>query len=373
MSLLSENNMFFWLLYPLREEVSFFRLFGYVTFRSILATLTSLLITYYIGPRFIAYFRKLKYGESIRDDGPSSHKQKAGTPTMGGALLLFSLSLSLVLWGNFSNHYFTALWVSTLLFGALGFADDYIKSIKKDKNGVRPKTKLFFQFLFSASFALVVYCFPYTPAADPNIQHALYIPFVKDPLFYMGMFAVPFWSIYITGFSNAVNLTDGLDGLASGISAIVIASLAVFAYVSGVSGLASYLLLPFIPEVNEIAVFLSALLGATIGFLWYNSHPAEIFMGDTGSLSLGAAIAMSAVLIKREILLFILGGIFVLEIVSVILQVGYFKMTHKRIFRMAPLHHHFELAGWHENKVVTRFWIIGIFLALLAFSTFKIV
>lgn len=364
--------MFFWLLYPLREFVSFFRLFGYVTFRAVLAAITSLLITYYVGPRLIRYFRKLKYGESIRDDGPSSHQHKAGTPTMGGALILFSMSFSLLLWGNLSNHYFILLWFSTLLFGALGFADDYIKSIKKKKEGVRPRIKLLVQFSISLLFSLLVFYFPYAPSIDKHIHHAFYFPFVKDPLFYMGAFAIPFWTIYISGFSNAVNLTDGLDGLATGISSIVIATLAIFAYITGVLSISEHLLLPFIPEANELAVFLAALLGSTIGFLWYNSHPAEIFMGDTGSLALGAAIAMSAILIKREILLFLLGGVFVLEIVSVILQVGYFKATQKRIFKMAPLHHHFELSNWHENKVVTRFWIIGIFLALLSLSTLKI-
>lgn len=365
--------MFFWLLYPLREQVSFFRLFGYVTFRGVLAAITSLLITYYMGPRLIAYFKRLKYGESIREDGPSSHQAKAGTPTMGGMLILSSFSFSLLLWGNFSNHYFLITWIATLLFGMLGFADDYIKSIKKNKDGVRPRQKLFVQFAIATLFSLVVFYLPYTPKENANIHHAFYFPFLKDPLFYMGIFAIPFWIIYITGFSNAVNLTDGLDGLATGISSIVIAALAVFAYITGVSSISEHLLLPYIPEANEMAVFLAALFGSTIGFLWYNSHPAEIFMGDTGSLALGGAIAMNAILIKREVLLFLLGGVFVLEIVSVILQVAYFKSTKKRIFKMSPLHHHFELSGWHENKVVTRFWIIGIFLALLAFSTLKII
>ena len=363
--------MLYWLLYPLKTDFSFLRIFGYTNFRLVFAALTSLVITYYVGPLFIRYLKKLKYGEEIRDDGPSSHQSKAGTPTMGGLLIIFCTSVSIFLWGNLENHYVLAVWIGTLLLSLLGFLDDYSKTVQKVKNGMRPRTKFFFQTLIALLFSAVVFYYPYS---DGRVDVSdLFIPFIKEPVLNLGIMAIFFWTFVIVGTSNAVNLTDGLDGLATGISAIVLATLAILAYVTGVKGVADYLLVPFIPEANEISVYLAALVGACIGFLWYNSYPAQIFMGDTGSLALGGAIGMSAVLIKRELLLIILGGIFVIEALSVMIQVLSYKTRQKRVFKMAPIHHHFELGGWHENKVVIRFWIIGALLALFSLSSLKII
>ncbi|MCB1199957.1 MAG: phospho-N-acetylmuramoyl-pentapeptide-transferase [Leptospiraceae bacterium] len=364
--------MLYWLLYPLKDEVSFFRIFGYTTFRMVFAAVTALLLSYYFGPKFIQFLKKLKYGESIRDDGPQSHLQKAGTPTIGGLMIIAIMSISLVIWGNFSNLYVVGIWIGTLALAGVGFWDDYQKSVLKIPGGMKPRVKLVLQFLIGLTFAIVVYYFPYNPSSLPNQHTDLFIPFLKDPAFNLGLWAIFFWMFIVVGTSNAVNLTDGLDGLAVGISIIVLGTLGILAYVTGVKPLAEYLLIPFIPEANEVGVFLAALVGACIGFLWYNAYPAQIFMGDTGSLALGGAIGMTSILIRRELLLIILGGIFVLEAISVILQVGSYKLRKKRIFKMAPIHHHFELSGWHENKVVIRFWISGILLALVSLSSLKI-
>jgi len=337
------------------------------------AAITSLLLAYLLGPRFIAFLRKLKFGESVRSDGPESHQAKAGTPTMGGLLIMASMSVSILLWGNLSNIYVNLLWLGTLGLSAIGFLDDYRKSVLKISGGMRARTKFFWQILVATAFALIVYQFPYTPRGNPEQATELFLPFLKNPVFNLGIFSIFFWVVVVVGASNAVNLTDGLDGLAAGISVIVLGTLAILAYITGLREVTHDLRLIYIPEANEIAVYLAALGGATIGFLWYNAHPAEVFMGDTGSLALGGAIGMSAVLIRREILLLILGGVFVAEACSVILQVGSYKMRQKRIFKMAPLHHHFELSGWHENKVVIRFWIVGILLALMALSSIKII
>ncbi len=360
--------MLYWLLYPLKDDISFFRIFGYASFRIVMAALTALLLTYFVGRPFIFFLQKLKFGEEVRNDGPQSHQTKAGTPTMGGLMFMSTMSLSLLLWGNLTNHFFMMVWLGTLLFSALGFADDYSKSVLKVRGGMKARFKLFFQVLIALGFSVLAYFFPY----NGEVSTVLYIPFLKDPLFDMGPYAILFWTLVITGTSNAVNLTDGLDGLATGVSVIVLTTLGVFVYITGVMSLANYLLVPFIPEMNETGVFIGALAGAAIGFLWFNSYPAEVFMGDTGSLALGGAIGMISVLVKKELLLLILGGIFVAEALSVILQVASYKSTGKRIFKMAPLHHHFELSGWHENKVVTRFFIVGLILALVALSSLKI-
>ncbi|MDH5717704.1 MAG: phospho-N-acetylmuramoyl-pentapeptide-transferase [Spirochaetia bacterium] len=368
--------MFYWLLYPLHktsEALSFFRVFGYVTFRMVFAAITSLLLAYYLGPKAIRFLKKIKFGEAISEDGPKSHQAKAGTPTMGGILIIASMSVSALLWGNLSNLYFLLLLLGTLFLSAVGFLDDYQKSILKITGGMKAKVKFIFQFFIALGVALIIYYFPTTPEDNLKMATDLYLPFIKDPIFNMGIWAVPFWVIVITGSSNAVNLTDGLDGLAIGLSVIVLVTLGVFSYITGLYKIAGYLLLPYFPEANEISVFLAALIGASIGFLWYNSYPAEVFMGDTGSLAIGGAVGITAILIKREILLLIIGGIFVVEVISVILQVFSYKTRKKRIFKMAPLHHHYELSGWHENKVVIRFWIVGILLALLSLSSLKIV
>ena len=361
------------LLTPLQKYVSWFRIFNYTSFRLVAAAITALLLAYLFGPRFVRFLRKLKYGESVRSDGPQSHQSKAGTPTMGGLLIMASMSVSILLWGNLSNLYVMVLWLCTLGLSAVGFVDDYSKSVLKISGGMRARTKFFWQIVIGLAFALLVFFFPYAPKGATEQATSLFVPFMKNPLMNMGIFAVGFWLFVVVGTSNAVNLTDGLDGLAAGISVIVIATLALLAYITGLEEVSRYLLLVHVPEANEISVFLAALGGACVGFLWYNAHPAEVFMGDTGSLALGGSIGMSAILIHREILLVVLGGVFVAEALSVILQVGSFKLRGKRIFRMAPLHHHFELGGWHENKVVTRFWIVGVLLALISIASLKII
>lgn len=360
--------MLYWLLYPLKTDIPAMRIFGYVTFRAVMATLTAMLITFLLGPKFIRFLKKLKFGEEIYEDGPKSHHTKAGTPTMGGLLLISSMSFSVLLWGNLSNKHVWLLWVATLAFSLLGFTDDYSKSVKKIAKGMPARTKFFWQMVISGCFSVLIYFYPMSEMHNGD----LYFPFLKDPVLNMGILAILFWIVFINGFSNAVNLTDGLDGLATGLSLITLTALGIISYLTGVQEIAHYLLIPYIPESNELTIFIGALIGAGVGFLWYNSHPAQVFMGDTGSLALGGGIAMSAILIKREILLFILGGIFVAEAASVILQVGSYKLRKKRIFKMAPIHHHFELTGWHENKVVVRFWIIGILLALISLSSLKI-
>lgn len=361
------------LLTPLQKYVSWFRIFNYTSFRLVAAAITALLLAYIFGPRFIRFLRKLRFGESVRSDGPESHQTKAGTPTMGGLLIMASMSISVLLWGNLSNLYVLLVWIGTLALSAVGFVDDYSKSVLKVSGGMRARTKFSWQILIGLAFATFVFLFPYTSKGHPEQATSLFLPFLKSPIVTMGLFAIPFWLLVVVGTSNAVNLTDGLDGLATGISVITIATLAVLAYITGLVEPTRDLKLVFVPEANEVSVFLAALGGASVGFLWFNAHPAEVFMGDTGSLALGGAIGMSAILIHREVLLMILGGVFVMEALSVILQVGSYKLRKKRIFRMAPLHHHFELGGWHENKVVIRFWIVGVLLALIALSSLKIV
>lgn len=364
------KNMFYWLLYPLRDDFPFLRIFGYVSFRAVLAALTALVITLFIGPRFFKFLQNINFKENIRDDGPQSHHGKAGTPTMGGLLIIISMCVSLFFWASFENIYVINMWICTVLLAAVGFIDDYTKATKKGSMGLSAKTKLAAQLTIGTTFAVIHYT---NPLQQPALTTELYLPFLKEPLFNMGIFAIPFWVLLITGFSNAVNLTDGLDGLATGLSLIVLLTISIIVYITGVGPIAKYLLIPHVPESGELTIFFAALIGACIGFLWYNSYPAQIFMGDTGSLALGGAIAMGAIAVKREVLLFILGGIFVAETLSVIMQVSYFKMTGKRIFKMAPLHHHYELLGWHENKVVVRFWIIGALLALISLSSLKII
>ncbi len=365
--------MLYWIFYPLREELSFLRIFSYVTFRSVGAALTALLLTYFLAPVIIRLLKRLQLGEKIREDGPISHQKKEGTPTMGGALFIVSTFISTLLWGYLENLYVIFTLIFFLLFGLLGFWDDYLKVVKKDKKGIRAKKKFFLQLLLAGGFSSLIYLFPYYPPGKESLPTELYLPFLKNPVLDMGIGSIPFWMLVLVATVNAVNLTDGLDGLAAGLSGIVLGVLGIIAYLTGVKLIATYLLIPYIPEGNEIVLFISALLGGIVGFLWYNAYPAEIFMGDTGSMALGSAIGMSAICIKREMLLLILGGIFVLEALSVILQVGYFRWRRKRIFKMAPLHHHFELLGWHENKVVVRFWIIQVALALLALFSLKVI
>jgi len=360
--------MFYHYILPLKEYVSYFRLFQYISFRSAFAALTALLLVLFFGGVVIRWLQRLKLGEQIRNLGPESHKTKAGTPTMGGMLILGAVVISMAFWGNFSNHYLVTLIMATVVLGCLGFIDDYIKTVKKRKDGVNPKGKLAVQILTALGVSIVIFYFP----SSSEDATTLYVPFINQAVINMGWWWIFFSVIVIIGSSNAVNLTDGLDGLATGTVGIVASTLAIMTYLTGNIKIAEYLGIPYIAHSAELTVFLAALAGALIGFLWFNSNPATVFMGDTGSLALGGIIGIVAVMIKKEIFLFIVGGVFVIEALSVIIQVGSFKLTGKRVFKMAPIHHHFELSGWPEQKVVTRMWIVGIILAILGLASLKI-
>jgi len=360
--------MFYHLILPLKEYLSFLRLFQYITFRSAYAALTALVLVLLLGNLVIWWLRRMKLGEEIRELGPESHRSKAGTPTMGGLLILGSVLVSILLWGNFNNHYLIVLAVATLLLGALGFIDDYTKSILKNKNGLPARMKLFFQVAIALGAALVIYYYP----SNREYTTRLFIPFFNEAVLDMSYLWIAFAVIVVVGSSNAVNLTDGLDGLAIGSVISVAVSLGIMTYLSGNVKIAAYLRIPYIPHGAELTVFLSALVGASLGFLWFNSNPASVFMGDTGSLALGGIVGIVAIMIKKEVFLFIVGGVFVVEALSVILQVASYRLRKKRIFKMAPVHHHFELSGWPEQKVVVRMWILGIILAILGLSSLKI-
>lgn len=358
--------MLYHLLYPLHTEISFFNIFRYITFRTIYGGLTAFLICFFLGPWVIKRLSRMQVGQFIQSDGPQTHLDKEGTPTMGGVLILFSLVVSIVLWARLTNHYILIILVSLILFGLIGFIDDYLMQVKKRNMGFTAKGKFAVQVLAGLVVSWLIYnC--------PDFDTELTIPFFKNFTPDLGIFYLFFSTLVIVGTSNAVNLTDGLDGLAIG--PIIIASVAYmfFAYVAGHMNIADYLQIKHIAACGEIAVVCGALAGAGLGFLWFNAHPAQVFMGDTGSIPLGAILGTIAVITKQEILLLVVGGLFVIEALSVIIQVGYFKLSKgKRVFRMAPLHHHFELKGWPESKVIVRFWIIAITLALISLSTLKI-
>jgi phospho-N-acetylmuramoyl-pentapeptide-transferase len=357
---------FLFYLYPLGKQYPIFKIFNvfqYVTFRSIMAILTALLISFIIAPKIIAYLRAKKIGQYIREVGPKTHLSKSGTPTMGGIIMIISVFISTVLWAKIENTYIWICLFSMLGFGLIGFLDDYIKLIKKNSAGLSGNLKILGQFTVSLIIIIWLYF---------TIPTQLYIPFFADPLLDMGIIYIPFGIILLIGASNAVNLTDGLDGLAIGLSLLVIATFSIFAYLTGHKVIAEYLKIPFIPNSSEITIFMSAMVGAGLGFLWYNSHPAEVFMGDTGSLFLGGTLGTVSLILKKEFLLVIVGGLFVAETISVIIQVLYYKKTGKRFFKMAPLHHHFELSGWAESKIIARFWIIGILLSLFGLATLKL-
>lgn len=360
--------MLYHFILPLQEYVSYLRIFQYITFRSAYAALTALVLVLFFGNLIIRWLQRLKLKEEIYQLGPESHKAKAGTPTMGGIMILGAVLVSIFLWGNFTNHYLLILIGATVLLGLLGFADDYMKSVLKRNGGLSAKAKISVQFVIAFVAALIVYYFP----SSEEYSTKLFVPFVNEPVADLSWFWVVFASVVIVGSSNAVNLTDGLDGLATGSTLLVAASLAVMTYLTGHVKIASYLRIPYIPESAELTVFIAALIGASIGFLWFNCNPASVFMGDTGSLSMGGVLGIVAILIKKEIFLFIVGGVFVIECVSVIIQVIYFKATGKRFFKMAPVHHHFELSGWAEQKTVVRMWILGVILAILGLSSLKI-
>lgn len=378
------RGLLYWLLYQkLFPYFRIFRIFRYLTFRTAFASLTALLIGLLIGPFVIERLREFQIGQHVRTDGPQTHLKKGGTPTMGGVLICISILIPTLLWADLSNPSVWIAVLSTMAFGAIGFADDYIKTVKKRSLGLTARQKLFFQFLASAGVAVALLAMegrsystrlmvPFVKKFRPDlvwswmghIPHLHWIAFVPFVLFVM---------LIITGTSNAVNLTDGLDGLAIGCTIIAAGALTVLTYVSGHVVFSDYLELDRMPMVSEVTIFCGSMVGASIGFLWYNAHPAEVFMGDVGSLALGGAIGTVAVIIKQELLLPFIGGVFLLEAASVMLQVGSYKLRGgKRIFKMAPLHHHFELLGWSESKVIARFWILALVFALFALTTLKL-
>jgi len=357
--------MLYFLLYILHPKDSFFNVFRYITFRAILAILTALVISFFLGPWVIQKLQQLQVRQHIREDGPSTHLEKAGTPTMGGALILCSITLSVILWADLTNFYIWVVLLLTLGFGAVGFADDYRKLTRQNSKGLTGKEKMFCQVSLATAAALLLYFYP-------TFRSTVSVPFFKTVIPDLGALYIPLAVFVIVGASNAVNLTDGLDGLAIGPVLIAAGTYMVFAYLAGHVKIASYLQIPYVSGGGELTIFCGAVVGASMGFLWYNTYPAQMFMGDTGSVALGASLGAAALITKQEILLAIVGGLFVVETLSVIFQVASFKLRRKRIFRMAPLHHHFELKGWAEPKVIVRFWIISIFLALIAVSTLKL-
>lgn len=359
--------MLFWLAEQLKEHVHGFAVFQYLTLRAILGVLTALGISLVLGPWFIRRLSELKIGQSVRTDGPQTHLTKSGTPTMGGALILVAIFASTLLWSDLSNRYVWVVMIVTAIFGAVGWVDDYRKVAKRDSRGLPAKWKYFWQSIAGFGAASFLYFAAVTPA-----ETQLFIPFFKNVALEMGLFYIIFSYFVIVGTSNAVNLTDGLDGLAIMPCVMVAGALALIAYLSGNLKFSEYLHIAYIPRAGELVVFCCAMVGAGLGFLWFNTYPATVFMGDVGALALGAALGVIAVIVRHEIVLFIMGGIFVLETVSVILQVASFKLTGKRIFRMAPIHHHFELKGWPEPRVIVRFWIITLMLVLIGLATLKI-
>ena len=352
----------------LTQFYSGFDVFRYLTLRIILSALTALSISLIIGPIIIKKLIDKKLYQSIRADGPKSHiTNKADIPSMGGIIIIISIVLSTLLWADILNKNIWILLFVILAFGGIGFYDDYKKFILSSSDGIKGKTKLFYQIVFSGAVASYIF---YTSSNEMEMM--LTAPFFKDFALYLGIFFIPWVIFVITGSSNAVNLTDGLDGLAILPCILIAAAFVVFAYVEGNFNIANYLLIPYLPEVSEVAIFASAVVGSGLGFLWYNSYPAEIFMGDVGSLSLGAALASIAVILRLEIVYAIMGGVFVVEALSVIMQVSYYKLYKKRIFLMSPIHHHFEEKGWPEPKIIVRFWIITFILVLIALASLKI-
>ena len=351
----------------LTRYYSGFNVFSYLTLRAILGVLTALIISFIVGPAMIRRLSLHQIGQTVRNDGPQTHLSKAGTPTMGGALIVIAISVTTLLWADLSNRYVWAALVTTVAFGIIGFVDDYKKLVKKDSRGLIARYKYFWQSVAGLGVALALYFSAQSPA-----DTQLIVPFFKSVLIDLGWLYVVLAYFVIVGTSNAVNLTDGLDGLAIMPTVLVGGALGIFAYVSGNVQFASYLSIPYVAGVGEIVVFCGALVGAGLGFLWFNAYPAQVFMGDVGALALGAALGVLAVMVRQELVLVIMGGVFVMETISVVLQVGSYKLTGRRIFRMAPLHHHFELKGWPEPRVIVRFWIITVILVLVGLASLKL-
>lgn len=359
--------MLLWLTHYLEQYFHVFRVFQYLSFRSIVSALTALIILLVMSPKMIRRLLQLQIGQAIRELGPESHQKKAGTPTMGGALILVAVAISIILWGDLTNRYLWVVLLVTLAFGAVGWVDDYRKVMQNNSRGLPAKWKLFWQSLIALCAAVFLYM-----TATVGADTQLVIPFLKNVAPHLGLVFILLTYFVVVGSSNAVNLTDGLDGLALLPTVLVTVALGVFAYLSGNTFFSEYLAIPYIPGVGEVAVFCSALIGAGLGFLWYNTYPAQVFMGDVGSLALGAALGIVAVVVREELILLVMGGVFVAETVSVILQVASYKLTGRRIFLMAPLHHHFELKGWPEPKVIVRFWIVTVILVLCGLATLKL-
>jgi len=366
--------MFYHFLYPLKNYFSGFNLFQYITFRASMAAITALLISFIVGPIILRLLKKYQIGEIIRENGPKTHLSKKGTPTMGGIIILISVIIPVLLWANLKNIYIILILLATLWMGAIGFLDDYLKVVKKIKKGLIARYKLIGQI----TLGLIIGSYLYFSPEFESVKGLISVPFFKNLEIPLGLFYIPFVIFVITAASNAVNLTDGLDGLAAGLMGIAALTLAVIAYITGRVDFSRYLNTLYLPGSGELTVYCMAFAGGILGFLWYNSKPAQVFMGDTGSLGMGSALGALAILLKKEILFALLGGVFVVEALSVLIQVSYFRYTKrktgtgKRIFLMAPLHHHFEMKGWAESKIVIRFWIIGILLAILSLSSFKI-
>lgn len=359
--------MLLWLTHYLEQFHSGFNLFQYLTIRGILGVITAFLISLLLGPYMIRKLSVKQIGQTVRSDGPESHLSKAGTPTMGGALILAAITISTLLWTNLENRFVWVTLLTTLGFGLIGWVDDYRKLIYKDPKGLASRWKYFWQSVIGLVAAIYLYQNAQTP-----VETALIIPFFKSVAINMGIFYVVFSYFVIVGTSNAVNLTDGLDGLAILPTVLVASALGVFAYLTGNVNFSDYLGIPYVAGTGELIIFCGAIAGAGLGFLWFNTYPAQVFMGDVGALALGAALGTIAVIVRQEFVLFIMGGVFVIETVSVILQVTSFKLTGKRIFNMAPLHHHYELKGWPEPRVIVRFWIISVILVLIGLASLKI-
>ncbi|NCF32628.1 MAG: phospho-N-acetylmuramoyl-pentapeptide-transferase [Proteobacteria bacterium] len=359
--------MLLWLTEYLSEFVGGFAVFQYLTLRTMVSVVTALLMSLLIGPVMIARLTRAQIGQTIREDGPSSHFSKAGTPTMGGALILVILVVTTLLWGDLSNRFIWLVLFITLSFGLVGWVDDYLKITRKSSEGLIARWKYFWQ----SAFALIAVIYLYAAAQSP-VETTLYVPFFKSIAIPLGIGYIVLSYLMIVGMSNAVNLTDGLDGLAIMPAVMVGAALGLIAYVSGNTEFSTYLQIPYVAGAGELAVFCGALIGAGLGFLWFNTYPAQIFMGDVGALAIGAALGLVAIVVRHEIVALIMGGLFVLETASVIIQVASFRLTGRRVFRMAPIHHHFELKGWPEPKVIVRFWIITLVLVTIGLSTLKL-
>ncbi len=359
--------MLIWLAQWLQQFDAGFNVFSYLTLRAILSTLTALLMAVLIGPAMIRWLQTMQIGQTVRNDGPQSHLSKSGTPTMGGLLILAAILTSSLLWADLTNRY---VWVTLAIvvgYGIIGFIDDYRKVIRKDPKGLIAKWKYFWQSII----ALIVAFYLYSNSQDPA-ETALLVPFFKEVMPQLGLFFIVVTYFTVVGTSNAVNLTDGLDGLAIVPTILVAGALAIFAYATGNVNFSSYLNIPYIPLTSELVIVCTAIVGAGLGFLWFNTYPAQVFMGDVGSLALGGTLGIMAVLVRQEIVLIIMGGVFVIETLSVILQVGSYKLRGQRIFRMAPIHHHYELKGWPEPRVIVRFWIISLILVLIGLATLKL-